>query len=222
MTAAAESADRITAAAITGHHPFDVLGFHALLRSMRDIEFYPQHMEDFVSSDPAVRHSYQVLLFYNFHQATPGQEQDWWDKGTKEALEELGETRQGIILLHHAILAYPDWPLWAQICGIPDRRFTYHPDQTIRTEIADPHHPITRGLTPWEMVDETYLLESPGPDSHPLLVTDHPKSIKVLAWTRQYKNAPVFCYQSGHDNRVFSNPNFRTVLSRAVRWLPQS
>ncbi len=45
------------------------------------------------------------------------------------------------------------------------------------------------------------------------------ESMKVLAWARQYKNARVFCCQSGHDNQVFADPNFRTVIARGIQWL---
>ena len=43
--------------------------------------------------------------------------------------------------------------------------------------------------------------------------------MKTLAWTRQYKNARVFCCQSGHDDQVFSDPNFRKVISQGIQWL---
>ena len=45
------------------------------------------------------------------------------------------------------------------------------------------------------------------------------ESMKTLAWTRQYKNARVFCCQSGHDNQVFADSNFRTVIARGIQWL---
>jgi type 1 glutamine amidotransferase len=43
--------------------------------------------------------------------------------------------------------------------------------------------------------------------------------MKTIAWTRQYKNARVFCYQSGHDNQAYANPNFRKVVARGIHWL---
>ena len=92
-------------------------------------------------------------------------------------------------------------------------------DQTVHVDIVDPQHPTTQGLNPWEMVDEIYIMADPGEDSELLLTTDHPESMKMLAWARQYKNARVFCCQSGHDDQVFSDPNFRRVISQGIRWL---
>ena len=215
-----EGTTKIKTAVVMGHHPIDVPAFHALLRSMPEVDFYPQHMEDFVSDVGEVRRHYDVVVFYNFHMATPGNEKDWWDRRTREALEGLGEGEQGIFVLHHAILAYPQWDPWGGICGIEDRgSFSYFDSVAIRVEIADPDHPVTRGLTTWEMVDETYIAAEPDADSHVLLTTNHPKSMKALAWTRQYRNARVFCLQSGHDSSAYADPNFRTVVYRGIQWL---
>ena len=210
---------KIKTAVVAGRHPYDLPNFYALFRDIPEVDFYPQHMEDFVSDAGGVRKLYDVVVFYNFHQETPGNEQNWWDSGTKDALGQLGETQQGIFLLHHAILAFPRWQVWADICGIQDRRFSFHVNQTVRTEIASPQHPITQGLKAWEMVDETYVMNNAGEGCEILLITDHPRSMKTLAWTRQYKNARVLCYQSGHDNQAYANPNFRTVISRGIQWL---
>jgi len=213
--------DKIRTAVVTGRHPYDVLGFYAIFKSVSEIDFYPQHMEDFISDSVATRDQYDVVVFYNFHQETPGNEQNWWDKGMKDALERLGETKQGILILHHAILAFPNWDVWANICGIKDRKFSYHVGQTVKTEIVKPDHPITKGLNSWEMVDETYLMNDAGENSEILLTTDNPKSMKTLAWTRQYKNARVFCYEGGHDNQTYADPNFRKVIANGIKWLAQ-
>jgi len=219
MESSFSTTDKITTAVITGQHPFDVPGFHALLRSMPEIDFYPQHLEDLVADAGHVRGEYDVLVFYNFHQANPGSEKGWWEKGTKEALEHLGETRQGIFVLHHAILAFPKWRLWSDIVGIRDRRFEFDVGQDLLIEVANPQHPITRDLQAWEMIDETYLMANAGRGSEILLSTDHPRSMKTIAWTRHYKKARVLCYQSGHDARAYANENFRTVVARGIQWL---
>ena len=113
-------------AVVTGQHPFDVPAFHTAFRALPRIDAYPQHLDDFVADAGAVRHTYHAVVFYNFHQATlddePGQ-----GKAAREVLERLGEGGQGIVVLHHALLAWPAWPLWSEVCGIADRRFGYPP-----------------------------------------------------------------------------------------------
>ena len=68
------------------------------------------------------------------------------------------------------------------------------------------------------MGDETYTMNSAGEDSDILLRVEHPNSMEVLGWTREYGNSRVFCLQSGHDDVTFSNPNFREVLKRGIQW----
>ena len=210
--------DLIKVAVITGWHSFDVLGFHRLFRSLDGVDAYIQHLNDFSSSPEEVRDSYDVVLFYFMPRPTPDSEGAWYVGKPKAALEHLGETKQGVSVLHHALLAYPDWPYWSEICGIADRGFDYFHDQTLPIEVARSNHPVAQGLPAWEMVDETYLMQDAGPDSEVLLTTDHPKSMRTLAWTRTHKQARVFCCALGHDDQAFSNPNFRELIRRGIVW----
>ena len=201
----------ITAAVITGEHNFDVPGFQAAFRGMTDVDAYAQALENFVADHGGVRDEYDVLVFYNFHRPAP-------DARTAEALSTLGENQQGIVVLHHALLAFPEWPRWSQICGIDDRTFGFHHDQQVPVQVADPAHAITAGLADWEMPDETYTMGNAAEGSRILLTTDHTLSMRTLAWTRQFGKARVFCYQSGHDNATYADRGFRTVLHRGIRW----
>ena len=213
-----EQNDDVLAAVVTGNHPYDVVGFQRMLRALHGVDAYIQHIDDFIADAGNVRVLYDVVLFYHFVQVTPGTGEHPLTERTRDALEELGDTGQGIVILHHALLAYPGWDTWSTLCGIGDRRFTYHEGQSLRVEVADPDHPITAGLASWDMVDETYVLPEPDPESHILLTTQHPQSIRALAWTRYYRDARVFCCALGHDVRAYNDPNFRALLRRGMLW----
>ena len=239
MTSSTQSDSQVTVAMITGHHPYDVINFQRMLRSFPDIDFYPQHLEDFAQDIQWAPGSwtppqYDVIAFYNYQQRTPSATGDlfsedirveWERVDVKKVLEALGETGQGILMLHHALTAFPKWQYWLDICGMGDTTKAYQPgpesrtDQKLLIEVVDPQHPVTKGMESWEMVDETYNLADTGEGSEVLLRTDHPESMSTIAWTRKHKDARVFSLQSGHDNQTFSDPNFRKVLSRAVHWL---
>ena len=208
----------VRVAVVTGQHAYDVPRFQALLRSLPGVDAYPQHMEDFAASAGAVRSWYDAVLFYHFHQVTPSAEQGGAGKAMAEALAQLGQGEQGIVVLHHALLAFRDWPLWSEIVGISERGFGYHVNQTVRTEIAAADHPIAAGLEPWEMVDETYTMSDAGAGNDVLLTTEHPQSMRTLAWARRHARARVFCYASGHDDQTYANPSFRTILARGILW----
>ena len=41
-----------------------------------------------------------------------------------------------------------------------------------------------------------------GGDNHILLTTDHPRSMRTLAWTRTFRHSRVFCLQPGDGERA--------------------
>jgi type 1 glutamine amidotransferase len=211
MAGAFQSKGKIRTAVVTGNHPFDVPGFHALFRSIPEIEFYLQDLDNLVADWGQAFEQYHVLLFYNMHTKTPGGK-------AEKVLAQLGESKQGLFVLHHALLAFPEWQTWSEICGIADRSFEYYPEQSIRVQVANPQHPVTNGLASWNMVDETYLMHDAGKGSDIFLTVAHPKSMNTIAWTRQHKDARVFCCALGHDNRAYADPNFRTVVTRGIQW----
>jgi hypothetical protein len=230
---------KVTVAVVTGEHPYNVPALHNMFRSFPGIDYYLQALEDYVADFANVRTAYDVVLFCGLPLDTPpANERGWWWLGqTRNALDSLGETRQGIVLLHHALAAFPGWESWSDLAGIPHAARTYTLAQLtapgalsvgerIHIEIADQEHPITRGLAPWDMYGETWSVWSgdrggaaPVDTAHNLLLTDHPKmAMKQVAWTHQHGQARVFCLQPGHNNDSYADPSYRTVLSRGILW----
>lgn len=204
------NSEKMNIAVVTGEHGFEEEKFNAVFESMDGIEFVREDLLRFVE-DPD-RNRYESVVFYNFHQQNP-------DSETAEAILSLTDNGQGLVILHHAILAFPKWKVFSDICGIDDRSFDYHAGQKIHVHVADKSHPITVGIADWDMTDETYTMKEPGEDSHILLTVNHPKSMKVIGWLRTYRNSRVFCFQSGHDNITYSVQQFREVLTRGIRWV---
>jgi len=210
----------IDLAVITGEKAHDVIGFHKLFRSLEGIDSYIQHMDDFASSPEQVRDRYDVILFFFMMQEGPTDDGlPGYCGQPKTVIEHLGQTGQGIVVLHHALLAYPQWSIWSQIVGLPERNlFQYQHDEKIGIRVLDAVHPITKDLSDWIMVDETYLMKNAGGNNRILLKTDHPESMETIAWTRKHQTNRVFCLQSGHDRQTWENENFKTVLKRGIEW----
>lgn len=209
----------LAVAVVTGGHSFDVPNSHRLFRALDGMECCIQHMDDFTSSPQDVRDAYDVVLFYSMLMSEPSDEgQPWYAGQPRSVLLHLGETEQGIVLLHHALVAYPEWHYWLSMAGITARTQGYDFDQRFRVHVEDAEHPITRGLADWEMVDETYRLPDAAAECHVLLTTDHPISMRTLAWTRTHGKSRVFCFECGHDNQAWSNESFTTVLRRGLLW----
>jgi len=91
------------------------------------------------------------------------------DEQTKRNVVDLLDAGQGLVLLHHAISAWPGWEGWAEVTGC---RFHYRPGRlrgvdlpssgyrvgpyTIR--VTDPAHPIAAGISDFEVDDELYFI----------------------------------------------------------------
>ena len=220
---------KIKIAVITGEHPFVVEDLHGFFRSIPEIDFYPQHMEDFVTDNSGSRlyegpkiygHpwlNYDVLVFYNMHRSPPDPE-DRVGARTIEVIERLGEASTGIVMMHHGILAFRDWQLWSDIVGIQDRSFSGDVEHPLSAEVVNPDHPIIKGMPSWDMIDETYIMEEVGEDSEILVKTDYPNSMKALVWTRMYKKSRVMCTGLGHSRRAYNTPQFRQIMVRGIQW----
>lgn len=210
--------DKIKVAVLVEFHPFDIVNFQKMLWSFEDCECYVQAF-DLFAQDEENQGGYDAVLYYNM--SLPELPAD--SKVRKYLSDKLGSTKQGILLLHHALLSFPEWDLWTQVTGVEKRCvpgfFQYHQNETVRTQALVPSHPILRGVSDWAMQDETYIISEPSEEGNQVLLrTDNANSIKNIAWTRTYRNSPVFCYASGHDNQAYGNEQFRKVLHNAIRW----
>ncbi|NQW72614.1 MAG: ThuA domain-containing protein [Actinobacteria bacterium] len=88
--------------------------------------------------------------------------------GVAEALVGLLDSGQGLVVLHHAIAAWPTWAGWAEAIG---GRFNYRPARmrgedlpssgyrmgTFTVEVADASHPICAGITDFTIDGELYF-----------------------------------------------------------------
>ncbi len=139
---------------------------------------------------------------------------------------------KGLLILHHAIAAYPHWPEYERILGgryylqkstivngVEKLRSRAREGARIPVHIADPNHPVTRGLKDFEIDDETYAGYDVAPDSHVLLTTTHTNNAPTLAWSRTCEAARVVYVQLGHDHLAYENPNYRRLVAQAIRWV---
>ena len=208
---------------VTGGHDFEKEPFFKLFQDNSDITFHAvehPNAHERLKSDAA--RAYDVLVLY-----------DMWQAITEEAkadfVQRLKEGK-GLVVLHHGIASYQEWPEFRKIIGaryylkkmildgVEKPRSAFKHDMHFKIHVADPNHPVTRGVTDFEMHDETYKWFDVASDSHPLLTTDEPESNQTIAWTRTYEAARVVYFQSGHDHFAYENPNYQRLLKQAIRW----
>ena len=151
------------------------------------------------------------------------------DEAKRDFVERLKEGK-GLVVLHHAIASYQEWPEYRKVIGaryylkkmvvdgVEKPRSAFKHDMHFKIHVADLEHPVTRGVQDFDMHDETYKWFDVASECHPLLTTDEPESNKVIGWTKTYEKARVVYLQSGHDHFAYENPNFQQLLRQAIRW----
>jgi hypothetical protein len=250
---------------VTGGHPFD-RSFFELFAGRPGIRF--EHREHRTKTSDAysnrIAEAFDVVVLYDMMQQI--------DEPQRKNFLELFQKGRGLIVLHHALGSYQDWPLFEEIIGgryhvpkVPDlpegvslepgrlvlefstleqlrQRFqelaktagkyfekppagpppsTFQHDVTFDLKVVDSGHPVLAGIKSFTILDEIYGRMSLRDGIQPLLVTYHPASTPVVAWAKTYGNSRIVTVQPGHGPPGFQNPEFRKLLSNAIRWTAQ-
>jgi type 1 glutamine amidotransferase len=169
-----------------------------------------------------LRPSYDVLVLYDSSSEL--------DEAGRKNLRDFVEAGKGIVVLHHAILDYQDWPWWYQeVVGgryllKPEstlRASTYRHDEDLRVRPAA-DHPIVSAVGPMHLRDETYKGMWIRPDVKVLMRTDNPTSDGPLAWISPYEKSRVVYIQPGHDSAAHRHPAYRALAHNAIVWSAKS
>lgn len=140
-------------------------------------------------------------------------------------LKAFVESGKGIVALHHAVCGNQNWPWWYnEVLGgrylfeeFEGKKSSYiHDLEETITPVGN--HPITRGLKPFRILDETYKDVWISPRVTPLLKSDHPTSNETVGWISAYDKSRVVYIQLGHDRNANLNPNYQRLVRNAIQW----
>lgn len=218
--------DVIDVVVVTGGHDFEREPFFAMFDSYADIRYVEAIQKDHSELFEDISDwDYDVIVLYNMSKEISPKRQE----NFKTLLRDRGV---GLVALHHAEGAYPNWDEYRKIIGakypledqtidgVAFKTGTYKHDIDLTVGIADSDHPITCGLKDFAIHDETYHGLWFAEDNHVLLTTDHETSDKTIGWTRpDYGKARVVFLQGGHDGKAYANPNYRQLVGQAIRWV---
>lgn len=209
---------------ISGGHDFETNQFLQVFKDTPDITFRAAtHPKAHALLRPESASQFDVLVLY-----------DMWQKIDEEAKADFLkflESGKGLLAMHHSMANYQDWPEFAKIIGgkfnlkkqmvdgVEKPASTWKHDVKFTVQVANPDHPVTRGLRDFEIHDETYGLFDVHPGVTPLLTTTEATSGRTVCWAKTYGPARVVTLQLGHDHLAYENPNFRKVVAQAIRWV---
>jgi len=127
----------------------------------------------------------------------------------------------GLIAFHAATICFDDWPEFAQILGASWTWGTsgHAPFQRHKIEITGPAHPITDGLSAFEVDDELYTDPAMAAPVTVLAEGAWEGETHPIAWTHTYGKARVFYDGLGHGPEAFLQPVNRQLIQRGARWV---
>lgn len=208
---------------ITGGHDFDRDAFFGMWNSMQGITWKEtQHPSAFAIFKPENHTDIDVFVFYDSPTTISDE--------AKADLVQLVRSGKPVLFMHHALCSYSDWSEFPQIIGsqyvrktYSDKGVTYPPseykhDVNQKIRVSGKRHAITRGVSDFEIIDETYGKMRIFPGNKVLLTSDSPIATPPVLWTRKYGKGQVVSFQLGHDGKAFANPAFRQLLLQSVEY----
>jgi type 1 glutamine amidotransferase len=174
-----------------------------------------------VSSEEAyradLRARYDVLVLHDMPKTL--------SESGRQHLQAFAEGGKGIVVVHHAIVSYQEWDWYRDLIGAryleqaqgSQPASTYRHDEQMRIAVARAH-PVTDGLAPFTVLDETYKGMWLAPTNTVLLTTDNPTGDPAVAWVSAYPRSRVVTIQLGHGPESHRDASFRRLILNAITW----
>ena len=171
-----------------------------------------------------ITNDFDVLVFHDQSRFALSDEQ-------KKNLEAMWAEGTPTVMLHHALIAHNDFPLFRNVYGtaflvepmkINEKEYpgsTYKHPTEVNFHFVNKEHPITAGLDDFTLTDEVFGNLYLADDNDVLIETDHPESSRPICWTRWYEKSPVFVMIQGHDGTAFGDARYREILYRGLDWV---
>ncbi len=202
---------------VTGGHSHDAT-FYNLFEQQPDIRAVIEpHPSAFTKN---LIRDFDVIALYDMVQESQVPE------AQRAKLKAFAEAGKGIMVIHHALVSYQQWDWYGKDLvggrylledrdGLPKSLYEHDYAMTVRPVLR---HPITEGLAPFRIVDETYERMQIEPGVKVLLRTDAKGSDDAVAWISPYAKSRVVVLQLGHDRKAHLNPDFQKLLRRGLLW----
>ena len=221
---------------VTKGHPFDHNAFHALFDANTDIvaTFVEQPAAQVVLRPENVGR-YDAVVFYDMQGIPMGPHDMAAAQPPADyvnSIEALLERGVGVVLLNHALVQWPLWPLWREITGSTFRLTQGEvdgrqvPGSGYRGGAGEPHrnathrlspvgspHPVTRGLEAgFEITDELYLRTplAVTSDIVPLMASDY-------RFTQSNFSPPPLAPKAEQDGWTHEDGDNVVIWARRVR-----
>ena len=160
-----------------------------------------------------------ILHFQNWERPGPGME-------ARQNLQRFVQSGKGLMLTHFACGAwYGEWPEYRRLAGRTwygsNGGRQHDPLGKYRVEIADPNHPIMKGMEAFDTTDELYTCLEGDTPIHIVATAKSKVDGKdyPMAFVLNYGQGRVFHTVLGHDVTAFTNSSVPELMRRGCAWV---
>lgn len=213
--AEARNKDAIRVVVVTGGHDHDA-SFYSVFEGYPEIAATVRAHPSAFARD--MRKQADVLVLYDMTREL--------EPARQEVLRQFVEAGKGVVVLHHAVADYLNWPWWSE--EVVGARYVFTPpegaaassykhDEVLSVRPVG-QHPIQAGIGPFRIIDETYKNMWYSPKIKAIFETDNPTSDGPVAWIGPCATSRVAAIQMGHDRNAHLNPAYRKMVRNAIVW----
>jgi type 1 glutamine amidotransferase len=168
------------------------------------------------------------VLFFNWN--TFGPDKREWSQEMKDAFIPWVKNGGGVVILHAGGSLFYNWKEFQSLIGGTWKDGTFHPRyQACAVHIADAAHPVTKGITDFETVDEPWQKLTNGNPNRKVLATVTTSKAnggtgepEVAALVTELGKGRCFNLVLGHDAAAIKNPGFVHLLCNGIQWAGSS
>ena len=202
------------------HDP--VIAFDGVGRVLDAAGLDTHKTSDFASIDSSLLSDVRLLVFHRDGMEWPnGQDASpvkWMQPHQEEAIENFVKGGGSFMALHNSGWSYPWRGGYRRTLG---GYYQFHPPyQRFDVHVVDKEHPITRGITDYEIEDEQHFIWF-DPDRVHLLTRSTGKDGResAVGFCHEYGDGRVVYLGHGHRSVSLLHEMAQKLMSNAVAWL---
>lgn len=135
-------------------------------------------------------------------------------KEQEKGLIDFVANGKGLVGIHCATDTFRNSDAYWKLVG---GRFTKHGHETFKVNITGKSHPIVKGMSGFEINDESYC-DDFCPDSKVIVLARRDKDSEPSVWIQYYGKGRVFVTGLGHDKEAWDNKSFQELVTRGSEW----
>jgi type 1 glutamine amidotransferase len=140
----------------------------------------------------------------------------------REGLLDFVRGGKGLVSLHFACASYQDWEEYTNLIGRIWKKGVggHGPRGKFTVKFVDKEHPITAGLTDFEMDDELYAKLTGDAEIRVLATakSDWSGNVEPMIFVKSYGKGRVVQNVLGHDVKAQDNETYAALIRRGAEW----